>query len=235
MKEPFNLAAPPGFIGFDEQKPLRIYHRHLPHWRQNGVSYAVTFRLGDSLPQSKLEELKRHRQRWEKTNPEPRDKSQWQKFAKEVTLMTEGWVDEGYGACYFRTRKNATLVADALRFYENTKCSVPCFTVMPNHIHAIMCPREGFELEAVLKTIKGWISRQINLRMKAPSVRSNTRSSVSLWAQESYDRIIRDEEHLYRVVQYIGRNGSAAGLDTNEYLRWISQSWKDTGWGFRDF
>jgi len=35
-----------------------MYHRNLPHWRQDGATYFVTYRLADSLPQCKLDELK---------------------------------------------------------------------------------------------------------------------------------------------------------------------------------
>ncbi len=229
MTEPFNLAAPAGFVGFDEQQPVGFYQRHLPHWRQKGASYAVTFRLLDALPQTKLQELKRHRERWEIANPVPRDETQWKTFAQQVTTMTERWMDKGYGACHFQN-EIATLAADALRFYETTKCRVPCFTVMPNHIHAVMIPRDGFELEQILQAVKGWIARQINLKSDPPTQKQGD----GLWAQESYDRIIRDEEHLFRVVQYIGRNGKTAGLKSSQYLRWISQEWRDAGWGFRD-
>ena len=52
---------------------------------------------------------------------------------------------------------------------------------------------------------------QINLRSVDIPVRAQPQSSAGLWAQESYDRIIRDEDHLYRVVQYIGRNGKSSG------------------------
>lgn len=53
-----------------------------------------------------------------------------------------------------------------------------------------------------------------------------------LWAEESYDRIIRDEEHLYRVIQYIGRNVAKAGLPKSHWYRWIDPSWERSGWGF---
>lgn len=224
MLSSFNLPAPPGFRGIDEHQPLKVYHRHLPHWRQDGASYVVTFRLNDALPQAKLQEIKRHRERWEKSQPKPCDESEWDVFAKSVTRMTERWMDEGFGKCYFKDPDVAKIMADALRFYENTKCSVPCLTVMPNHVHAIMKPHRGYELEVVLKTIKGWVAKQINNRVGRAG---------SLWSQESYDRIIRDEEHLFRVVQYIGRNGKVANLRSNEYARWISPEWEAAGWGFR--
>lgn len=54
-----NLSAPPNFRGLDPDKPIRVYYRYLPHWRQDGATYFVTFRLGDALPQEKLEYLQR--------------------------------------------------------------------------------------------------------------------------------------------------------------------------------
>jgi len=36
----------------------------LPHWRQESVTYFVTFRLADALPQSKLRELAALREQW---------------------------------------------------------------------------------------------------------------------------------------------------------------------------
>ena len=50
--------APPGFTPFDLNKSVRRYIRHLPHWRQDGTTYFVTFRLADSLPDAKLKELR---------------------------------------------------------------------------------------------------------------------------------------------------------------------------------
>src|SRR4029077_16871695 len=39
------------FRGFDPYGEVRTARRRLPHWRQPGGSYFVTFRLGDSVPQ----------------------------------------------------------------------------------------------------------------------------------------------------------------------------------------
>ena len=60
----WNLHAPPEFRGFDETLPVRFYRRHLPHWRQEGATYFVTFRLADALPQNKLRELAALREQW---------------------------------------------------------------------------------------------------------------------------------------------------------------------------
>jgi putative transposase len=45
---------------------------------------------------------------------------------------------------------------------------------------------------------------------------------------------VRDEEHLWRVVQYIGRNPRKAGLPREQWVRWIDPAWQKAGWNFVD-
>ena len=52
------------FVPFDECKAVRIYRRNLPHWRQDGATYFVTFRLGDSLPRRVLDQWEYEKQLW---------------------------------------------------------------------------------------------------------------------------------------------------------------------------
>ena len=69
----FNLDPPPGFRGLNPYEPITIYNRNLPHWRQAGESYFVTFNLADALPASKRHELEAMRRDWEHRNPPPRN------------------------------------------------------------------------------------------------------------------------------------------------------------------
>ena len=52
------------FRPFDPDGELRVYVRNLPHWRQSGASYFVTFRQDDSIPDRVLGEWKEVRRRW---------------------------------------------------------------------------------------------------------------------------------------------------------------------------
>ena len=54
----------PTFRAFDADGPMRVYYRHLPHWRQPGATYFVTFRQVDSIPKAVLAEWFDVRQRW---------------------------------------------------------------------------------------------------------------------------------------------------------------------------
>lgn len=223
--EPFNLAPPPGFRGLDPDLPVRVYHRHLPHWRQKGATHFVTFRLADSIPQEQLRALKRWRERWEREHPEPRSEEDWRELAREITTKTDAYMDEGYGECVFRERELADQMAKSLLHFQDQQYLTSCFAILPNHVHLLIKPLGEFELEDVLGSAKGFVSRKVNAILGR---------SGALWAEESYDRIVRDEEHLFRVIQYIGRNPLKAGLPRDLWYRWMHPAWDAAGWGFRD-
>ena len=221
----FNLDAPPGFRGLHPDLPVTMYQRHLPHWRQEGATYFVTFRLGDSLPLQKLAEIQRCRAEWERTHPEPRTEAQWQDFTRRQAIRIEGWLDEGYGECVFGDAKNADIMSKSMLYFQDDRSSTYAFVVMPNHVHVVMKPLGKWRLEQILDSWNGFVGRSVN--------KSIQRSGV-LWQEESYDRIIRDEEHLFRVVQYIGKNPYKAGLPESVWFRWIHPACEQANWGFRD-
>lgn len=72
----WNLPAPPGFQGLRDDLPLEIYVQQLPHWRQKGATYFVTYRQCDSLPQAKLAELRSFKREWERMHPAPHSPEQ---------------------------------------------------------------------------------------------------------------------------------------------------------------
>lgn len=225
QNDSFNLPTPPGFRGMDPDLPVRIYQRHLPHWRQEGATYFLTFRLADSIPQTHIQALKRWREHWERAHPLPRSEQDWQSLAREITTSTERWLDKGFGACEFRNPEIVKLMRDSLINFQDDRYFVSCYVIMPNHVHAILKPLGNHELEVILKHMKGYVARQANQILGR---------SGRLWAQESYDRIIRDAEHLYRVVQYIGRNPANARLPERDWHRWLHPLWEDAGWRFED-
>lgn len=227
----WNLPAPPGFQGFDPIKPLNVYYRHLPHWRQDGASYFVTFRLHDSLPQEKLHELKALREEWQARleRHEQRDDSairpMEEMLAREIQRLVEKWLDQGMGCCVLRQAWASRVVADSLHYLDGQKYELGCFVVMPNHVHAVIRPLfpGTLPLERILQSRKRYTATEINNRL---------RRSGSFWQEEAFDRIIRDEEHLYRVIQYIGKNPTNARLRDGHFVRWIKPQWEELGWRF---
>ncbi|MCH8149172.1 MAG: transposase [Planctomycetes bacterium] len=221
----FNLDPPPGFRGLDPHVPVRIYTRNLPHWRQDGATYFVTFNLDDALPGAKKNELKAMRREWELRYPPPRDEAVWTAYAKTVFQRVEKWMDAGYGRCWFRQRQYAAELQRAILHFHDQRYEIGCCTIMANHCHLIIRPFESYELEEEVGSMKSVTARFVK---KAESIDGD------LWQQESCERIIRDEEHLYRTVQYIGANPRRAGLPPESWCRWINPVWQSIGWDFCD-
>ena len=220
-----NLEAPPGFRGLDPDMPITTYYRHLPHWRQDGATYFVTFRLGDALPQCKIDELLALRRDWQAQYPPPRSDRDWEAYARSVMLKTERWLDQGHGACYFQEPRFAEVLTQAILSFQDRRYLVSCFTIMPNHCHLVIRPFRFHALETILQVCKGYTANRVNGLI----ARTGT-----LWLQESYDRIVRDENHLYQIIQYIGRNPRNAGIPRESWIRWIHPRWRQAGWGFED-
>lgn len=228
----WNREPPPGFQGLREDLPLRCYTRHLPHWRQPGATYFVTFRLADSLPKEKLNELESLRAELllKIRTDSPVSHSgllnpKTETLHREILQRIERWLDQGYGECWFRNHELASFAAEALRHFDQEHYEIGAFVIMPNHVHCIIRPFSSVPdaLSKIMHSRKLWISSNVN--------RIVGRSGI-LWQDEFFDRIIRDEEHLYRCIQYIGRNPQSAGLGAADCQLWLQPTWRQIGWDF---
>ena len=221
----FNRPAPPHFKGFDPNGIVTSYQRNLPHWRHPGATYFVTFRLADAIPQSVLDYLQRLRVEMFRRAGQPAAKGLQEECDRLSRSILEGSLDEGHGRCLLRVEEHVTIVRHHLDHGLGSQHFIGCGVVMPNHVHLVIRPFDGFELEDVIGQVKNYSSIKINRRV---------RSRGMLWQYESYDRIIRDEEHLYRVIQYIGRNPAKIGHPSPDAIRWVHPEWMAAGWGFEE-
>jgi putative transposase len=217
------MTKPPiPFCGFDEQAEVRIYRNGLlPHWRQTGCTYFVTFRLADSIPKGVADELNYERRLWLGHRGIDSESANWkQGFAKLpkaerrsyerlVGNMLNKSLDECLGSCSLRSPIAAKKVHAALVFFDGSRLLVGDYVVMPNHVHVLMTPINGFELEDILHSIKSFSASRINLQLK---------TSGQYWHRDSYDHIVRDFEQLVAYQEYIAANPSKAGLREGEYV-----------------
>ena len=90
--------------------------------------------------------------------------------------------------------------------------------VMPDHVHFIIKPVEGYSPSRIMKGIKGVSAKLINTRRGAIG---------SVWLDESYDRIIRNEKEFLEKVNYMYLNPMKSGLvkDGEEYYGWYMGEW----------
>jgi hypothetical protein len=114
----------------------------------------------------------------------------------------------------------AQVVADAFRYGEDPLgfYKLIAWVIMVNHVHVLIDPRVA--VEKITRSIKTFTAR------KANEILGLTRQPF--WQDESYDRWIRSEDALNKVIQYIEGNPVAVGLcEKPEDWKW-SSGW--TGW-----
>ncbi len=183
-------VQPTPFIAFDPKTPVGIARRELPHWRQDGCTYFVTFRLAHSVPVEILRQ-------WEQL---PDKETACQKFQE--------WLDQGHGDCWLRQPEIARIVESALRHFDGQRYALGEFVIMPNHVHAIVTPLADNTLSDILHSWKSYTAHQINrlLGRNGP-----------VWQDESFDHIIRNEHTLEQTAEYIRQNPVRAGLKEGEY------------------
>ena len=83
------------FRSFDPYDEARIARRRLPHWRQPGVSYFVTFRLADSLPQSLLRHWRHERAIWLRLHAQPWGVKEQREYEARFIGRMQEWLDAG--------------------------------------------------------------------------------------------------------------------------------------------
>jgi REP element-mobilizing transposase RayT len=194
---------------------------------KRGATYFVTFRLQDSLPKAKLDELAAIRREWEIRHPPPWDQEVLESLGRRQVESLENWLDQGMGSCVLKEPPCAALITQAMHFFDGERYELDAYVVMPNHCHALLRPLACTEhpLEMILGSWKQFSGKRIN---RLHGVRGDC------WQEECYDRIVRDAEHLYRCLQYIGGNPAKAGLSRGACPLWVRPDWIAPGWNFEE-
>ncbi len=183
---------------FDPARAAQVSRRNLPHWRQDAAIYFVTFRLADSLPAEKLHAWRAERDQWLARNPRPHSPAQVAEYRAHWEERIDAWLDASHGGCALRDVTVQTIVENAMRFFDTKRYRLGEFVVMPNHVHALVMPMGGRDLSCILHSWKSFTANQINHRLGRVG---------TLWQDESFDHIIRDDESLATTIRYIRENG----------------------------
>lgn len=195
---------------FRPHDELHIHRGNLPHWRQTNVTYFVTTRLADSMPQEQLREWQTKRDAWLAAhglqNPSaihqlPED--QQHEFHSTFTKEWHQWLDAGFGECLLRRPD----VRDVLIGRLCSEPSLDAWVIMPNHLNALVAPKHQ-TFGDVLQSWKGGSVFEINQLLGR---------SGPLWQKEPYDHIVRSEAQFHHYRRYIAENPIKAALQPQEY------------------
>ena len=112
-----------------------------------------------------------------------------------------------------------SLVVNALRHFDTIRYHLLAFVVMNDHVHVLVQPMNNFALEAITHSWKSFTANQAQ--------RVHGRKG-SLWQDESFDRIVRDEDEFFEKLFYILNNPVRRWPALNTY------AWVGTHKAFRE-
>ena len=199
---------------FNPYADIRFTANRLPHWQQEGAVYFITFRLADAVPHNLRTRLESEREAWLRVHPQPWSVEVEREYHERFSGAIERWLDAGYGSCILRRRDCATIVAEALRYFNGERLGLISSVVMPNHVHALFVQNADWPLEKLLRSWKSFTSRRINSLLGRDG---------SLWQQDYFDRLVRDEKHFANCARYIRRNPLKADLHNGEFILFESE------------
>jgi valyl-tRNA synthetase len=114
------------------------------------------------------------------------------------------------------TEDERQIVVDACQHWHGQRATLHLVTVMPDHVHLLLTPWESgrgpdgettwHSLSELLHSIKSYSAHEIQRRRE---------SSGSLWQDESFDRIVRDDDEFAEKWGYMTNNPVKAGLVDN--------------------
>jgi len=215
-----------------------FYRRRLPHIQPARGIFFVTFRLAGSLPQEVIVRLKEEKLRDEMLIRNIKDE---ELCRAKLTILRKryfGKFDEildlaATGPLWLNDERVARMVADAIRGHDGKNYGLITYTIMPNHVHLVFeVARDSsrdqdqiHQFDSGSKT-KHYVVTNILRLLKGATAREASKLlhlENTFWQHESFDHLVRDEEELKRIIEYVLNNPVKAGLVKN---------WKDWKWTY---
>jgi len=145
----------------------------------------LTWRLADSLPANR---------------PFPSAITSGQAFVAMDRLLDQART----GPVYLRRPEIAKLLVDVIHYQA---CSLGhyelhSYVVMPNHVHLLVTPR--VPVSRLTHSLKRFTAKEGNRILGL--------TGKPFWQDESYDRLVRNDEEFQRIARYIEWNPVKSGL-----------------------
>ena len=215
--------------------------RHLPHWDLPGATYFITTCLTGSIPAEGMLDLERFRNGLVKPNPnDSQPFSEKKDLAwKRYFARADWWLDQQPAVRHLSAPRLSEIVVDAFHHWAGKRYDLLAYVVMPSHIHWVFRPIVGqvgnqscensgqvgnlsyngkkrirFPRERIMHSLKRHTARECNKVLHKQG---------SFWQDESYDRCVRDDDELERIILYVENNPVKAGMvEKAELLRFSS-------------
>jgi type I restriction enzyme R subunit len=205
---------------FDPKKGVTISERIRPHWSQDGAVVFVTFRSRDSIPQEVLVRWNLEKNLWLEQRGLLNgkhwhdalpllDDEQRKAFLRHFDRTREDFLDTCYGKCVLEQLELASIVHDALLFFDGDRYCMGDFVVMPNHVHLLAAFPSAERMQSQFDSWLHYTAFRINKAIGAEG---------HFWQQEPFDHLVRSLEQYEYLRKYIADNPTKAKLPAGKYL-----------------
>lgn len=205
-----------------------FYRQYLPHFQLPGQAYFVTWSLKDAIPPkafiSYTQKMQSLQDEIIKLKNLKVEDTVIENLKKEFNLVRRKYIKayndlldlELHPYINLSKPENTKAIADSLKFWEGKKLENCAFCIMSNHIHWVFTTLEKDKegnpvyVQDIMKSVKQFSSNCIN--------KIENRMGT-LWQKENFDTTIRNQEHMYNVINYTLNNPVKAGL-TSDWRLW---------------
>jgi len=193
-------------LGAPSTTPRWHSRGYIPHFESAGAIQHITYHLADSLPTEMLARFEDE----VRAVPRPRRDVERRK-------RIHAWLDAGHGCCVLREPTAAEMVQSSFLYFDGQRYRLFAWVVMPNHVHVLFQPLEGWTMAKIVTSWKSFTGRRIaayldSIGWERQAPAWPTQRERRVWQREYWDRLIRNERHLRAAIAYIHGNPVAAGL-----------------------
>lgn len=108
------------------------------------------------------------------------------------------------------------IVASVIEHFDGKRYNLEAYVVMSNHVHVLVEPLEDYILQDIFHSWKSFTANTLQKKFGRKG---------SVWQDEYFDRIVRDEDELIEKAQYILNNPSKAFPEIEDY-EWVMVKWE---------
>jgi putative transposase len=176
--------------------PLWHTRGYLAHFENGAAVQHVTFHLADSLPQSTLQRLEAEMS----TFPA--------KTRRRTSQTARCLVRRGPWLMYSPRPCDSGVAQTSLLLFDEKRYRLLAWVVMPNHVHVLFQPMDGWTVAEIVASWKKFTARKIFGHRR----QSGEGAAGPVWHREFWDRYIRDSAPLARAIEHIHLNPVKVGL-----------------------